>query len=184
MRSSFEDGNHTGNGRAVSKKKQKSAIDGSNGSVSKRTMLDMRRVINAGLAMEQDMPKTARIITIYLLIALGLIVMVPSAKAQMISSSSPPPPSFEHELMLIVIGAVLGGFLGPLLQIIDSWIGISPGVRQQKANYAVQRKIEAHLALLVKQSIQNTAPSEQGSTHLTVHKEEARNDQVTNRIAE
>jgi hypothetical protein len=65
-------------------------------------------------------------------------------------------PSFGHELMLIVIGAVLGGFLGPLFQILDGWFGITPGIRQQKANYAVQREIEAHLETLVKMASQNT----------------------------
>jgi hypothetical protein len=72
-------------------------------------------------------------------------------------------PSFGHELMLIVIGAVLGGFLGPAFQILDGWLGITPGIRQQKANYAVQREIEAHLATLVKMASQNTTEPAQGS---------------------
>jgi hypothetical protein len=41
----------------------------------------------------------------------------------------PPLASFGHELMLIVIGAVLGGFLGPAFQILDGWLGITPGIR-------------------------------------------------------
>lgn len=60
-------------------------------------------------------------------------------------------------MMLIVIGAVLGGFLGPAFQILDGWFGITPGIRQQRANYAVQREIEAHLATLVKMASQNAA---------------------------
>ena len=69
-------------------------------------------------------------------------------------------PSFGHELMLIVIGAVLGGFLGPLFQILDGWLGITPGIRQQKANYAVQREIAAHLETLVKMASQNATETQ------------------------
>jgi hypothetical protein len=58
-------------------------------------------------------------------------------------------------LMLIVIGVVFGGILGPAFQILDGWLGITPGIRQQKANYAVQREIEAHLATLAKMASQN-----------------------------
>jgi hypothetical protein len=73
-------------------------------------------------------------------------------------------PSFGHELMLIVIsaglGGLLGGLLGPLLQMLDARFGISPGMKQQKANYEVQREIAAHLATLVKMASQNeTEPS-------------------------
>jgi hypothetical protein len=49
---------------------------------------------------------------------------------------APPGVSLGHELMLILIGAVFGGFLGPLLQILDGWLGISPGIKQQRANFA------------------------------------------------
>jgi hypothetical protein len=111
-----------------------------------------------------------RIINIYLLVAFSLIVTVASANAQIISGGFTPPPSLKHELMLILIGAVLGGFLGPLFQILDSWIGISPGARQQKANYQVQREIAAHLAVLVKQAMQNTELGKQGLTHFTGQK--------------
>jgi hypothetical protein len=62
----------------------------------------------------------------------------------------PPPPTLGHELFLVLVGAVLGGFLGPILQMLDAWVGISPGAKQQKANYAVQRKIAASLDALVK----------------------------------
>jgi hypothetical protein len=51
--------------------------------------------------------------------------------------------------MLIVIGAVLGGLLGPIFMIVDGWIGMTPGAKQQKANYAVQREIAESLRTLV-----------------------------------
>jgi hypothetical protein len=81
-------------------------------------------------------------------------------------------PSFGHELMLIVIGAVLGGLLGgllgPLLQMLDARFGISPGMKQQKANYEVQREIAAHLATLVKVASQNgTEPSPSSSPQVS-----------------
>jgi hypothetical protein len=44
----------------------------------------------------------------------ALIISGP-ANSQMISGGFPPQATFVHELMLIVIGAVLGGFLGPLI---------------------------------------------------------------------
>jgi hypothetical protein len=82
-----------------------------------------------------------------------------SANANMVI---PGPPTLEHELMLVLVGAVLGGFLGPILMLIDGWIGISPGVKQQKANYAVQRDIAANLRTLVTLQANNKSkPSEQ-----------------------
>ena len=113
---------------------------------------------------------TKRIIDSWLPMVLAIIVMSAPASAQIISSGGSAPPSLWHELMLILIGAVLGGFLGPLFQILDGWIGISPGVRQQKANYQVQRAIEAHLAVLVKQATQNTAPNKQPPANPTAQK--------------
>jgi hypothetical protein len=78
------------------------------------------------------------------------LIISGSANAQGIILPYPPSQTtLGHELMLIVIGAVLGGFLGPVLTILDGWIGISPGVKQQKANYAVQRDIAASLRTLV-----------------------------------
>ena len=61
-----------------------------------------------------------------------------------------PPPTLQHELFLIVTGAVLGGALGPLFQIVDSWLGITPGSRSQRANYHVQREILRSLRELIK----------------------------------
>ena len=78
----------------------------------------------------------------------------------MVPVGAPPLASFGHELMLIVIGAVLGGFLGPLFQILDGWLGITPGIRQQKANYAVQREIAAPLETLVKMASQNATETQ------------------------
>lgn len=78
----------------------------------------------------------------------ALIISGPT-NSQTISGGFPPQTTFGHELMLIVIGAVLGGFLGPLFMVLDGWFGISPGVKQQKANYAVQREIAANLRTLV-----------------------------------
>jgi hypothetical protein len=89
-------------------------------------------------------PKTLRLaLTVF-----PLLLLAEPVTAQFTSGGGYSPPSLQHEMTLIIIGAVLGGFLGPLLQIIDAWIGITPGIRQQRANYAVQREIEAHLATL------------------------------------
>ncbi len=81
-------------------------------------------------------------------LAAALIISGP-ANAQIVSGGIPPQPTLGHELMLVLVGAVLGGFLGPLLMLVDGWIGISPGVKQQKANYAVQREIAESLRTLV-----------------------------------
>jgi hypothetical protein len=93
--------------------------------------------------------------------AFPLILLAAPVSAQFSSGGGGfPPPSFQHELTLIVVGAVLGGFLGPLLQILDAWIGITPGIKQQRANYAVQREIAAHLATLVKLTASSAPQSE------------------------
>jgi hypothetical protein len=93
------------------------------------------------------------------LLAAAFLVSTP-ANAQIISGVSQPP-SLSHELMLIVIGAVLGGFLGPLLMIIDSRLGISPGTKQQRENYRVQREIAASLRTLISMAErQNSGKSE------------------------
>ena len=60
--------------------------------------------------------------------------------------------------MLIVIGAVLGGFLGPILSMLDNAIGISSRAKQQKANYAVQREIAASLRTLVNRQSDDANP--------------------------
>ena len=77
-----------------------------------------------------------------------LLLISAPAEAQTIGVSSQGP-TFTHELTLIVIDAVLGGFLGPLLMIVDGWIGISPGARRQKQNYAAQRDIADSLRTLI-----------------------------------
>jgi hypothetical protein len=94
------------------------------------------------------MPNVAKQIGQIFSLSAALIVSGP-ANSQMLSGGFPPQTSFGHELMLIVIGAVLGGFLGPLFMVLDGWFGISPGVKQQRANYAVQREIAASLRALV-----------------------------------
>ena len=86
----------------------------------------------------------------FLLPAVLAVALMTPANAQFISGGGYNPPTLGHELFLIVAGAVLGGFLGPLFQILDGWIGITPGMRQQKANYAVQREIAASLDILVR----------------------------------
>jgi hypothetical protein len=43
----------------------------------------------------------------------------------------------------------MGGMLGPIFQILDSAVGITPGARQMRANYEVQREIAASLRQLV-----------------------------------
>jgi hypothetical protein len=98
------------------------------------------------------------------LTAFPLILLAAPVSAQFSSGGGvPPPPSFQHELTLIVVGAVFGGFLGPLLQILDAWIGITPGIKQQRANYAVQREIAAHLATLVKLTASYAPQKESGA---------------------
>jgi hypothetical protein len=73
----------------------------------------------------------------------------------------PPVVPLGHEVTMIliaaVVGGLVGGLLGPLLQMLDSRFGITPGIKQQRANYEVQREIEAHLATLVKMASQNKA---------------------------
>ena len=55
-------------------------------------------------------------------------------------------PTLGHELFLVLIGAVLGGLLGPLLQVFDDWLGVTPGSRYRLENYRVQRNIETILS--------------------------------------
>jgi hypothetical protein len=93
-------------------------------------------------------------------LAAAFLIFSP-ANAQMIGGGCPPPTSLSHGLMLIVIGAVLGGFLAPFLMIIDNCLGISLGVRQQKANYQVQREIADSLRTLISMTErQNSAKSQ------------------------
>ena len=66
-------------------------------------------------------------------LASAVLASVPGS-AQMIGGGGPPPPTLGHELTLIVVGAVLGGALGPVFQLFDSLLGITPGARQQQAN--------------------------------------------------
>jgi hypothetical protein len=103
--------------------------------------------------------------------ALLASVMSAQASAQPIGGGIPHQTTLGHELLLVLVGAVLGGFLGPLFQILDGWIGISPGVRQQKANYAVQREIAASLDALVR--AQTVASADRGATVLSGQKEGA-----------
>lgn len=121
------------------------------------------------LTAPQDITATddtisAKIEARHVLSALATIMaVVPVANAQSISAGAQPPPALSHELFLVLVGAVLGGFLGPLLQMLDNWVGITPGVRQQRANYAVQREIAASLQALIKLETQRpAAPANQG----------------------
>jgi hypothetical protein len=95
-------------------------------------------------------------------LALLASLMSAQASAQPIGGGIPHQTTLGHELFLVLVGAVLGGFLGPLFQVLDGWIGISPGVRQQKANYAVQREIAASLDALVR--AQTVASADRRST--------------------
>lgn len=80
----------------------------------------------------------------------GLFALVSSPAFAEVGAAPPTPaPTLGHELFLIVAGAVLGGLLGPILQIVDSWLGLTPGTKQMRANYEVQREIAANLAKLV-----------------------------------
>src|SRR5579859_6224717 len=87
-------------------------------------------------------------------IMLGLLsALIPiSASAQM-SGPGPippyPPETLTHELLLVLAGAVFGGFLGPILQAVDSSLGVTPGAKLQRRNYKVQREIAASLRQLV-----------------------------------
>jgi hypothetical protein len=95
-------------------------------------------------------------------VGLGIIALIISgrANAQIMPGGGGgyPPPTLWHELMLIVIGAVLGGFLAPVLMMIDNGIGLSPGAKQQKANYAVQREIAENIRTLVILTQRQTLP--------------------------
>ena len=55
-------------------------------------------------------------------------------------------PTLFHELFLVLVGAVLGGLLGPLLQVFDDMLGLTPGARYRLENYQVQRDIAVSLA--------------------------------------
>lgn len=79
----------------------------------------------------------------------AILLLSMSSGVAFASGPPTPAPTLSHELFLIVTGAVLGGLLGPILQIIDSWLGVTPGARQQKENYEVQREIAASLVKLV-----------------------------------
>jgi hypothetical protein len=107
-----------------------------------------------------DTPNVAKQIGRIFGLSAALIISGP-ANAQMISGVTPPP-TLEHELMLVLVGAVLGGFLGPVLMLVDGWIGVSPGVKQQKANYAVQREIAASLRTLVTLQTNNKSKPSEG----------------------
>jgi hypothetical protein len=61
-------------------------------------------------------------------LVLLLLLAGSQANAQFVSAGVSPPPTLAHELFLVLVGAVLGGFLGPLFQILDGWLGITPGV--------------------------------------------------------
>src|SRR6266446_5922151 len=108
-----------------------------------------------------DMPNVAKQIGRIFGLSAALIISGP-ANTQIISGGIPPQPTFWHELMLIVIGAVLGGFLGPVLMMLDGAIGISPGAKQQKANYTVQREIAASLRTLVTLQANNKSKPSEG----------------------
>jgi hypothetical protein len=108
-----------------------------------------------------DTPNVAKQIGRIFGLSAALIISGP-ANAQMVFPGPPPQATLGHELMLVLVGAVLGGFLGPVLMLVDAWIGISPGVKQQKANYAVQREIAASLRTLVTLQADNKSKPSEG----------------------
>ncbi len=81
----------------------------------------------------------------------AILAIIPMAAfSQVIGSPAPyPPATLTHELSLVLAGAVFGGFLGPILQAFDFWLGITSGAKQQRENYEVQREIAASLRQLV-----------------------------------
>ena len=93
--------------------------------------------------------KATRALGIFGLIA-GASTICGRATADIFSGGPLPQPTLAHELFLVLVGGVLGGVLGPVFQILDGAIGITPGVKQQRKNYAVQRDIAASLRTLVR----------------------------------
>ena len=77
-----------------------------------------------------------------------MLALCPIAAVAQITPGRPPPTTLSHELFLIFVGALLGGFLGPILQAIDLWLGITPGAKQQQDNYEVQREIASSLRVI------------------------------------
>ncbi len=90
------------------------------------------------------MTSPRRMSAIRSLLTVCVITMLGSfaARAQ-VFGGGPAPPTLSHELLLVVAGAIIGGFLGPLCQMIDYSLGISTGAKQQRKNYEIQERMEA-----------------------------------------
>ena len=73
-----------------------------------------------------------------------------------------PPASLSHEFLLVLSGAIFGGLFAPILQALDFWLGITPGAKQQRENYEVQREIAASLRHLV-DATRRDPPGEQAA---------------------